>query len=55
MTGPAMGSIAQRKSRVLTRMKDAAFNLHQAAERAYICFLLVHTFNFFRALTTSSS
>lgn len=29
--------------------RDAAFNLHQAAERAYICFLLVHTFYFPRS------
>ncbi|QYC09323.1 HEPN domain-containing protein [Brevundimonas nasdae] len=29
--------------------KDAAYNLHQAAERAYICFLLVHTFYFPRS------
>jgi len=29
--------------------KDAAFALHQAAERAYICFLLVHTFYFPRS------
>lgn len=31
------------------KSKDAAFNLHQAAERAYICFLLVHTFYFPRS------
>lgn len=29
--------------------KDAAYNLHQAAERAYVCFLLVHTFYFPRS------
>ena len=29
--------------------KDAAFLLHQAVERAYICFLLVHTFYFPRS------
>jgi predicted nucleotidyltransferase/HEPN domain-containing protein len=29
--------------------KDAAFLLHQATERAYICFLLVHTFYFPRS------
>ncbi|WP_293824656.1 HEPN domain-containing protein [uncultured Brevundimonas sp.] len=29
--------------------KDAAYNLHQAVERAYICFLLVHTFYFPRS------
>ena len=29
--------------------KDAAFNLHQAVERAYICFLLVHTLYFPRS------
>jgi predicted nucleotidyltransferase/HEPN domain-containing protein len=31
------------------KRKDAAYNLHQAAERAYICFLLVHTFYFPRS------
>ncbi len=30
-------------------MKDAAFSLHQAVERAYICFLLVHTLYFPRS------
>lgn len=30
-------------------MRDAAFNLHQAVERAYICFLLVHTLYFPRS------
>ena len=29
--------------------RDAAFNLHQAVERAYICHLLVHTFYFPRS------
>ena len=29
--------------------RDAAFNLHQAVERAYACFLLVHTFYFPRS------
>jgi predicted nucleotidyltransferase/HEPN domain-containing protein len=29
--------------------RDAAFSLHQAVERAYICFLLVHTFYFPRS------
>lgn len=29
--------------------KDAAFSLHQAVERAYICFLLVHTFYYPRS------
>lgn len=29
--------------------KEAAFDLHQAVERAYICFLLVHTFYFPRS------
>ena len=29
--------------------RDAAYNLHQAVERAYICFLLVHTFYFPRS------
>jgi predicted nucleotidyltransferase/HEPN domain-containing protein len=29
--------------------KDAAFSLHQAVERAYICFLLVHTLYFPRS------
>ena len=29
--------------------KDAAFLIHQAVERAYICFLLVHTFYFPRS------
>lgn len=29
--------------------RDAAFNLHQATERAYACFLLVHTFYFPRS------
>ncbi|WP_369059060.1 nucleotidyltransferase and HEPN domain-containing protein [Caulobacter sp. 73W] len=29
--------------------QDAAYNLHQAVERAYICFLLVHTFYFPRS------
>lgn len=31
------------------KLKDAAFNLHQATERAYICFLLVHTLYFPRS------
>ena len=31
------------------KTKDAAFNLHQAVERAYICVLLVHTFYFPRS------
>jgi predicted nucleotidyltransferase/HEPN domain-containing protein len=35
--------ISKRKS------NDAAFNLHQAVERAYICFLLVHTLYFPRS------
>ena len=29
--------------------RDAAFSLHQAVERAYVCFLLVHTFYFPRS------
>ena len=29
--------------------RDRAFTLHQAAERAYACFLLVHTFYFPRS------
>lgn len=31
------------------KRRDAAFNLHQAVERAYVCFLLVHTFYFPRS------
>lgn len=31
------------------KLKDAAFNLHQAVERAYVAFLLVHTFYFPRS------
>lgn len=31
------------------KLKDAAYNLHQAVERAYIGFLLVHTFYFPRS------
>lgn len=31
------------------KSNDAAFNLHQAVERAYICLLLVHTFYFPRS------
>ncbi len=31
------------------KRNDAAYNLHQAVERAYICFLLVHTFYFPRS------
>ena len=31
------------------KLKDAAFNLHQATERAYICFLLVRTLYFPRS------
>lgn len=31
------------------KLNDAAYNLHQAVERAYICFLLVHTFYFPRS------
>jgi len=31
------------------KLKDAAFNLHQAVERAYICFLLVSTLYFPRS------
>lgn len=32
-----------------SQRRDAAFLLHQATERAYICFLLVHTFYFPRS------
>ena len=31
------------------KRNDAAYNLHQAVERAYICFLLAHTFYFPRS------
>jgi predicted nucleotidyltransferase/HEPN domain-containing protein len=31
------------------KRNDAAYNLHQSVERAYICFLLVHTFYFPRS------
>jgi len=37
------------KSPELGWRRDAAFNLHQAVERAYACFLLVHTFYFPRS------
>jgi predicted nucleotidyltransferase/HEPN domain-containing protein len=32
-----------------SKRNDSAYNLHQAVERAYICFLLVHTFYFPRS------
>ena len=37
------------KGAVLGWRRDAAFSLHQAIERAYVCFLLVHTFYFPRS------
>nr|WP_240623359.1 HEPN domain-containing protein [Brevundimonas lutea] len=45
-----LASISQEASAADTEWrKNAAFNLHQAVEAAYACFLLVHTFYFPRS------
>jgi len=44
-----LADLAISKGRVGDWPKKAAFNLHQAVETAYACFLLVHTFYFPRS------